>query len=113
LAKGPPLKRWIVVENATGERALIRTVTEALAWIDLHAASDPSWARTRRSLSDAASDASLRKIRAATRAFEEAVAKAARMQAWRGRKPLQATKMPAASAAGKAGGGTIGRMHTR
>jgi len=113
LARGPLLKRLIVVESALGERALIRTVTDALAWIDLHAAADPSWARTRRALSDAASDASLRKIRAATRAFEEAVAKAAPMHAWRGRKPPQATKMPAVSAAGKVGGGTMCSMHDR
>jgi hypothetical protein len=58
-----------------GKPALIKTVPEALQWIDRHIGDDPTWTRTRRALSEAATERSLRTIRAATRAFEEAIRK--------------------------------------
>ncbi len=69
------LKRPIRVEMPDGKPALIKTVPEALRWIELHVGDDPAWTRTRRALSEASAEGSLRKIRAATRAFEEAVQK--------------------------------------
>lgn len=67
------LKRQIHAENEAGEPVRIKTVADALRWIDLHAATEPGWARTRWLLLEAESQQSLRKIRAATRAFEEAI----------------------------------------
>jgi hypothetical protein len=51
----------------------IKTVQDALHWIEKHVVDDPKWARTRLALQEALTIGSLRKVRAATRAFEEAV----------------------------------------
>jgi hypothetical protein len=51
----------------------IKTAQDALRWIEKHFVDDPKWARTRLALQEAQTVGSLRKVRAATRAFEEAV----------------------------------------
>ena len=62
-----------------GQVATIKTVKDALRWIELHTnGSDPGWMRAARALSDARSDGSLRKLRAATRAFEDTLRQAGR-----------------------------------
>lgn len=75
MAKGPFLKRPVSVAGERGEHNLIRTVPEALAWIEAHRGDRACLTRTRRALTDAAAEGSLRRIRSATRAFEEAVAR--------------------------------------
>lgn len=70
-----PLKRAISVRISHDEIRDIALISEALRFIDDHAGSDTSWIRTRRLLGDAAADPSLRRVRAATRAFDETVRK--------------------------------------
>ena len=51
----------------------IKTVQDALHWIEKHFVNDPKSAAPRLALQEAQTVGSLRKVRAATRAFEEAV----------------------------------------
>ncbi len=68
------LKRRIELEMPNGQVETVRTVQDALRWIERHAdKSDPNWTRAWRALSEAKSDGSLRKLRSATRAFEDTV----------------------------------------
>jgi hypothetical protein len=70
-----PLKRIVEVQTPEGDVRRIQTVGDAINYIERYAADDPRWLRTRRLLDHAATEGSLRRIRAATRAFAEAVAK--------------------------------------
>ena len=51
----------------------IKTVQDALRWIEKHIVDDPKWTRTLLALQESQMIGSLRKVRAATRAFAEAI----------------------------------------
>jgi hypothetical protein len=67
------LKRSVSISAGKSARQTIVTLADAMRYLDAHGGDDPRWMRTRRALEDAKATGSLRKIRQATRAFEEAV----------------------------------------
>ena len=74
LALGDELRRQIRLARPDGTVEKIRTIKEALRWVEFHTdAHDPRWQRAAKALKAAKADGSLRELRAATRAFEEAL----------------------------------------
>lgn len=67
------LRKPVVAWTDEAGPVTIKTVQDALRWIEKHIADDPKWTRTRLALQEAQMLGSLRKVRAATRAFEEAI----------------------------------------
>ena len=67
------LRKAVIAWTDEAGPVTIKTVQDALRWIEKHVADDPKWARTRVALQEAQVVGSLRKVRAATRAFEEAI----------------------------------------
>jgi len=66
------LMRAIPCKDST---VLVRTVSDALLWLDQRQCFAPHWSRTRKCLLDAKVKRSLRARRNATRAFQEAMEK--------------------------------------
>ncbi|MGQ3355460.1 MAG: hypothetical protein ACT6XY_05225 [Phreatobacter sp.] len=66
------LMRSVSLYPGTEDERVIVTLAEAIRYLDACGGGDPRWLRTRRILEEAKASGSLRHIRQATRAFEEA-----------------------------------------
>lgn len=66
------LMRSVSLHHGTEYQQTIVSLAEAIRYLDACGSGDPRWLRTRRILEEAKASGSLRQIRQATRAFEEA-----------------------------------------
>ncbi len=74
MSQSGELRRQIELDMPDGTVRKIKTVKEALRWVEAHAdRCDPAWRRAAKALEAAKADGSLRELRAATRTFEDAL----------------------------------------